>query len=215
MNKRITVKAHLNVEQVEARYRKAQDPVERSHWQIIWLVAQGKTTSEITEVTGYCANWIYTIVPRYNHEGPAGIGDRRHGNPGGTFILSAEQQQQLEHDLDAGAPDGGLWTGPKVARWIYIHTGCQVHPQRGWEYLKRLGYSKRVLRPPCQGRSRRPRGFQKNLPEQLNALQQAHPESTLELWATDQHRSSTTMSRYIREMNGLEEYTRAPRFRIA
>src|SRR5206468_8554435 len=92
MNKRITVKAHLNVEQVEARYRKAQDPVERSHWQIIWLVAQGKTTSEITEVTGYCANWIYTIVPRYNHEGPAGIGDRRHGNPGGTFILSAEQQ---------------------------------------------------------------------------------------------------------------------------
>jgi Winged helix-turn helix len=28
------------------------------------------------------------------------------------------------------------------------HTGLQVHPQRGWEYLKRLGYSKRILRPP-------------------------------------------------------------------
>jgi len=149
MNKRITIQAHLSGEQVESRYRKAQDPVpvERSHWQIIWLVAQGKTTSEITEVTGYCANWIYTIVPRYNHEGPAGIGDRRHGNPGGTFILSAEQQEQLAQELDAGAPDGGLWTGPKVARWIESHNGRKVHPQRGWEYLKRLGYSKRVLRP--------------------------------------------------------------------
>ena len=147
MNKRIIVQAHLSLEHVEARYRKAQDPVERSHWQIIWLVAQKKPTGEISEVTGYSASWIYTIVHRYNQQGPSGVGDRLHGNAGGTFILSAEQQQQLEHDLDAGAPDGGLWTGPKVARWIFVHTGRQVHPQRGWEYLKRLGYSKRVLRP--------------------------------------------------------------------
>jgi transposase len=165
MNKRITVQAHLSIEQVEARYRKAQDPVERSHWQIIWLVAQDKTTGEITEVTGYCASWIYAIVHRYNYEGSAGLGDRRHGNPGGTFILSAEQQQQLEHDLDAGAPDGGLWTGPKVAHWIFVHTGRQVHPQRGWEYLKRLGYSKRVLRPRhARADPAAPSGFQKNLP---------------------------------------------------
>jgi hypothetical protein len=120
MNKRITVQAHLSVEQVEARYRKAQDPVERSHWQIIWLVAHKKPTGEISEVTGYSASWIYTIVQRYNQQGPAGVGDRRHNNPGGTFILSAEQQEQLQHDLDAGAPDGGLWTGrdPWPARSI-------------------------------------------------------------------------------------------------
>jgi SRSO17 transposase len=43
MNKRITIKADLSVEQVEARYRKAEDAVERSHWQIIRLLAQGKT----------------------------------------------------------------------------------------------------------------------------------------------------------------------------
>jgi transposase len=144
MNKRITVKPHESIEYIEARYRKAKDPVERSHWQIIWLLAQGKTTGEIAEVTGYCASWIRSIAHRYNNEGPAGLGDRRHDNPGGTFILSVEQ---LEQDLDAGAPDGGLWTGPKVAHWIEVYTGHKVHPQRGWEYLKRLGYSKRVLRP--------------------------------------------------------------------
>ena len=147
MNKRITVKPHQSIEDIEASYRQAKDPVERSYWQIIWLLAQGKTTGENTEVTGYCASWIRTIAHRYNNEGPAGLGDRRHDNPGGTFIVSAEQQEQLEQDLDAGAPDGGLWTGPKVAHWIFVHTGRKVHPQRGWEYLKRLGYSKRVLRP--------------------------------------------------------------------
>ncbi len=34
-----------------------------------------------------------------------------------------------------------------MAQWIQTHTGRQVHPQRGWEYLKRLNFSKRVLRP--------------------------------------------------------------------
>jgi transposase len=147
MKKPITVKPHLSLEEVEARYRKAKDAVERSHWQIIWLLAQGKTTKEIKEFTGYCLAWIRTIAHRYNQGGPQALGDRRHSNPGGSFLLSPEQQAQLEQDLENPAPDGGLWTGRQVARWILAHTGRKVHPQRGWEYLKRLGYSKRVLRP--------------------------------------------------------------------
>ncbi|HET8853501.1 MAG TPA: helix-turn-helix domain-containing protein, partial [Ktedonobacteraceae bacterium] len=46
-------------------------------WQIIWLLAQGKTTKAIREVTGYCLAWIRTIAHRYNQDGPGGIGDRR------------------------------------------------------------------------------------------------------------------------------------------
>jgi transposase len=147
MNKPITVKAHLSIETIETRYRKAKDPVERSHWHIIWLLAQGKTTKEIALVTGYGLIWIRTLAHRYNDAGPQGLGDRRHSNPGGTFMLSHEQQAQLQQALDEPPADGGLWTGPKVASWIESQTGRQVHPQRGWEYLKRLNYSKRVLRP--------------------------------------------------------------------
>ncbi len=147
MNKRITVKAHLSIEDIESRYRKAKDPVERSHWQIIWLLAQGKTAQQIAEVTGYCYDWIRRIVHRYNQEGPPALSDRRHGNPGGSFILSSEQQVQLQRVLDEPPADDGLWSGPKVANWIEKQTGRKVHPQRGWEYLKRLGYSQRVLRP--------------------------------------------------------------------
>jgi transposase len=147
MKKPIIVNPHLSLEEIEARYRKAKDAVERSHWQIIWLLAQNKTTKEIQEFTGYCLAWIRTIAHRYNQSGPQALGDRRHSNPGGNFLLSPEQQAQLEQALETPAPAGGLWTGRQVAQWILAQTGRKVHPQRGWEYLKRLGYSKRILRP--------------------------------------------------------------------
>jgi transposase len=101
----------------------------------------------VAEVTGYCRNWIHILVRRYNQQGPQALVDHRHANPGPAPLLSAEQQAHLVQDLNAPPADGGLWTGRKVARWIQTQTGRQVHPQRGWEYLKRLCFSKRVLRP--------------------------------------------------------------------
>ncbi len=48
----------------------------------------------------------------------------------------------LEHELwlalQGPAPDGGIWTGPKVAQWIAAKTGKRIYRQRGWEYLRRL-----------------------------------------------------------------------------
>jgi transposase len=175
MNKPISVKAHLSIDAIETRYRKAKDGVERSHWHIIWLLAQGKTTKEIALVTGYCPTWIRTLAHRYDDAGPQGLGDRRHANAGGTFLLSHEQQAQLQQALDEPPTYGGLWTGPKVAQWILAHTGRKVPPQRGWEYLKRLNYSKRVLRPrhakadqPPRRRSKKPPRAAERAPANLS-----------------------------------------------
>ena len=44
--------------------------------------------------------------------------------------------------------DGGLWSGPKVAAWMARHLGlARVHPQRGWEALKRIEWSLQAPRP--------------------------------------------------------------------
>ncbi len=147
MARHVTIKPYLSLEELETRYRKAKDAVERSHWQMMWLLAQGKSTREVAEVTGYCRNWIHILVRRYNQQGPQALVDHRHANPGPAPFLSTEQQAQLVEDLNAPPADGGLWTGRKVAHWIQTQTGRQVHPQRGWEYLKRLRFSKRLLRP--------------------------------------------------------------------
>lgn len=74
MPKRISIRADLKVEQLEQRYRQAQDPVARSQWQIVWLLAQGQPSEQVVEMTGYSLTWIRTIARRYNAEGEKGIG---------------------------------------------------------------------------------------------------------------------------------------------
>ena len=70
MPKYVCVAAHVSIDELENRYRKATDPVERSHFQMIWLLAQGKRVPEVAEVTGYCANWIRILARRSNQKGP-------------------------------------------------------------------------------------------------------------------------------------------------
>src|SRR5260370_37440593 len=71
MPKYVHVVAHLTPDELEQRYRKADDPVERSHLQIVWRLSRGKRVREVAEVTGYCANWIRIVARRYNQHGPA------------------------------------------------------------------------------------------------------------------------------------------------
>ena len=53
MPKKIKIEPHLHSEELEKRYRKAHDPVLRSHYQILWLISEGKSTTQVMEVTGY------------------------------------------------------------------------------------------------------------------------------------------------------------------
>ena len=147
MPRKITLKDHLSVAELEQHYRQAEAPVTRSHFQILWLLAQGKAAQAVSEVTGYSSYWIGQIARRYNEGGIAAMGDQRHHNPGGQWLLSEEQKQELEQVLQQPPEDGGLWTGPKVAAWMAKNIQKPVHPQRGWDYLRLLDYTPQVPRP--------------------------------------------------------------------
>jgi transposase len=147
MPRRLTAAPHLPIEELERRYRAARDPVARAHWQVVWLVAGGRTCPEAAAVVGYCVDWVRAVLGRYNREGPAGPGDRRHANPGAAPLLDAAQQEELRTALAGPAPDGGLWTCRKAADWIGERVGRPVAEARGWEYLRRLGFSPQRPRP--------------------------------------------------------------------
>ncbi len=151
MPKTIKLEAHLSWEELEYRYRKAHDPVARSHYQILWLIGEGRTTSEVMEVTGYSRGWIQQLARRYNADGPEALGDRRHRNPGARdrALLTVDQREELARALRKPPPDGGMWNSRKVGEWIEKRTGKVVSQkkQRGWDYLKRLGNSPKVPRP--------------------------------------------------------------------
>ena len=148
MPKRITIQPHLTLDELESRYRHAKDPVERSHYQIIWLLASGKPTQEVEAVTGYSRNWIYELIWGYNRQGPESLGDKRHQNSGGEPLLNDIQQAQLWQVLQGNPADGGLWNGRKVADWMSELLGRRVSPQRGWEYLRGMRYRLRAPRQP-------------------------------------------------------------------
>lgn len=150
MPKKIKLLPHLSTEELESRYRDAKDPVERSHYQIVWLIARGKTTREVMEVTGYSRGWIQRLSRRYNEGGPEALGDHRHHNPGAKdrALLSSEQQRELSESLKEPPSDGGMWNSRKVAEWIERKTAKRgLRAQRGWEYLKKLDRSLKVPRP--------------------------------------------------------------------
>ena len=147
MPRRIQIVPHLSLEELEQRYRQANDGVERSHYQIIWLLAQGRRSEEVAELTGYSRAWIYELVGGYNRLGPEALGDKRHQNPGATPLLNEFQQAQLWQLIQERPHDGDLWTGPKVAAWMGELLGYQVHPQRGWEYLRAMEMRRRRPRP--------------------------------------------------------------------
>jgi len=147
MPRQLTLVSHLRTEELDQRYRRATEPRQRSHYQIIWLLSEGKQTKEVAETTGYSLNWIDELVRGYNRLGPESLGDKRCENPGRKPLLTDEQQAQLWQVLPTPPGDGGLWSGPKVAQWMSELLGRPISPQRGWDYLRSLEYVRTRPRP--------------------------------------------------------------------
>jgi transposase len=145
--RRLQVPPHLSLDELEQRYRRAGDPVARSQWQMVWLLAGGTTTAAVARSTGYSVNWIREVARRYRVAGPAGIGDRRHANPGARPLLDPGQQAQLREALAGPAPDGGVWTCRSVAIWMSDYLGRSISQQRGWEWMRRMGFTPQRPRP--------------------------------------------------------------------
>src|SRR5918997_3410356 len=153
---------HLSIAELEARYRAARDATEARHFQAIWLLAQGRTVLEVSGVLAFVPRWVTQLAARYNASGPEALGDRRRRNGRPASLLTPEVLAALAERLKRPPEDGGLWSGPKVAAWMARHLGLRkVHPQRGWEAPRRIGWSTQAPRP------RHPRAAG---PEQREAL---------------------------------------------
>ncbi|ACK67430.1 hypothetical protein PCC8801_3464 [Rippkaea orientalis PCC 8801] len=66
MPRRIEIVSHLSITELQTKYRSAKNPVTRSQYQIIWLLASGKKTEEVAIATGYTVEWVRELARRYN-----------------------------------------------------------------------------------------------------------------------------------------------------
>jgi hypothetical protein len=63
-------------------------------------------------------------------------------------ILTPDALTALKERIKMPPDDGGLWTGPKIARWLARFHGVKaVHDQRGWDALIAVDYSIQQPRP--------------------------------------------------------------------
>jgi transposase len=189
MPRHIHLRPHLTDHELQERYRSAHDPVERSRWHFLWLLARGLTATAIAQVTGYSAYWVGQIARRYNVAGPDAIRDQRRHARGGQGLLTQEQQRALRAALAEPHPAGDHWCGRTVADWMSARLGRLVSRQLGWRALRQIGAH--LLKP-------RPRHMKADLAAQaafkarlrplLREVARAFPWASVELWAVDEHR---------------------------
>jgi transposase len=58
--------------QLESLYRKASDPVLRTHLLMLWRMSLGDSIREVAGMVGYSEKWVREIARRYESEGGEG-----------------------------------------------------------------------------------------------------------------------------------------------
>ena len=151
---RLPIAPHLPHDEIARRYRACRVGVEKAHWQVLWLLTRPESPlspAQAAAQVGLTAGWARALLKRWNVDGPDGLADRRAAKNGGKPKLSAEQRAEVFAALRGPPPDGGLWTGPKVAAHVRDRWGVTVAEQTGWVWLKGLGFTLQAPRPRNPG----------------------------------------------------------------
>jgi transposase len=148
MPKRIELKPHLTTAELYRRYRQCREPQEKARWRALHLISQGTRASDAARRVGRTSGWVTQLTQRYNERGAEAVATKRGAvKPGPKPGLPEQAASELDAALRAAAPDGGLWTAPKVARWIAERTGHSVHESTAWRAMRGLGFTLQVPRP--------------------------------------------------------------------
>jgi transposase len=148
MSRRIELRPHLSTQELYERYRGCRQPNEKVRWRALYLISRGTLAAEAARRVGRTSGWVTQLTQRYNAGGGADVPDRKgEARPGPRPAASGELALELATALRSEAPDGGLWTAPKVAAWIEQRTGCAVHETTAWRAMRRLGFTLQVPRP--------------------------------------------------------------------
>src|SRR5690348_12640789 len=127
MGRHIHLHPHLSVVELEQRYRSAKEPNERTWWQILWLLAQGHTATELSRIIGYRAYWIGQIAKRDSEAGLEGLVSRRHRfSDRPTHVLAPDSRGELRALLGEAAARRAYWTGQDVAAWMSERFGRPI-----------------------------------------------------------------------------------------
>jgi transposase len=171
------VVGHLDLEELQAGFRRSEDATLARHYQVIWLLAQGRSCPEVAGLTSFALRWVEQLLARYNAFGPSSLGDRRRGNGAAPTVLTPAMLEALRDRLKCRPDDGGVWTARKAAAFMAAELGRAVAEQRGCEALRAIGWTIQSPRP-SHAEAASPEeqaAFKKSLPTRLPKRPSAIP----------------------------------------
>ena len=156
-------------------------------WRALYLISKGVVAADAARRTGRASSWITNLARRYNHDDAETVSRKQSTRPSHRAKMNQPLGKELEKALRSEAPDGGLWTAPKVAAWITEKTGHEVHQTTAWRAMRRLGRepSSASSGKQAAGINGRANRVQKKIELEAQALHKAYPSDDVEVWSQD------------------------------
>ena len=186
-NIRHQVVPHFSVEALKQKYLNCDHPRERTHWHIIWLLAQTDTPRmprEVATIVGCTPDCVRKLLRRYNAQGEDALRDKRKNNSA-PRCLDKAQQQMLETALLSLPADGGLWTSPQSCRLDIrgAWTTCQRGDRMEVSQTARFYPTDPPAATSDSGIARGTAGLKKKLAERVAVPRREPPDQAVEVWA--------------------------------
>lgn len=100
------VEGHLSVAELQAGWRGSKDATLARHYQVIWLLAAGRSCGEVAQLTGFVRRWAEELLVRDDRFGPSSLGDRGRAKGAKPRIPTPEVPAMLRERVKS-PPDGG------------------------------------------------------------------------------------------------------------
>jgi putative transposase len=125
-------------------YRQERNGQRKTRLQALWLLRQGKTLQQASQVLGLSSRNLYRWLDWYRQGGLSQVLSRQHGGDHGEKgFLNNEQKEALI----AQAEQQGFATAHEAGGWMEKELGVHYAPDSVWFVLVRLGLKKKVPRP--------------------------------------------------------------------
>lgn len=171
--------ADFDVATIEALYKQEKDAHHARRLQAIYLSLKHERVARISQTTGLSVEWTRALIRRFNRDGVLGLRADRGSNGGHNKFLNDAHKEELIKALSTPRTDGNLWNSVTVAQWMSERCGRTVDPRRGWEYLKRCGFSLKVPRPHhTKADKEKQEAFKKGAAKRGTCITAAAPHST-------------------------------------
>jgi transposase len=159
-------------------------------YQAIILALQGRSATEVAGALGCSVRAVQTWVARYNQGGPQALAERPH--TGRRPRLAGPELLRFQQRLEAGpTPEDGICTfyGRDLQRILEQEFGVLMSLQAVYDLLHRHGFSSLMPRPQHPDADEELQAiFQEVVTDQIQAIQEAHPDEEVQIWFEDEAR---------------------------